>query len=222
MARLHFTTVRASYDQPHTLAVQLTFLRRSSIGPALFTVTESKLGQRTSTIHIALTQGGPPLAVGYLTQSNFDAEHGISLPITYEIFPHRPPINSKKHLRDGTDPEWVLHQSAFGKFRKASQHLLMYISRKTHATVGLVDLWMHMPGQRFSQESLGYVVDSFPQLVETHDASDELQKELQRLRIDSHSQSGSETASKDGNTAKFWYPTVYARPCEYSVLPGAC
>ena len=215
VAKSHFATVRASCDQPHTIAVQLTFLRRSSLGPATFTVTESKLGRRTSTLHIALTQGEDllPLVLGFFTQSNINNEIGVSLPVSYELFPPRPPLTSKEALCDGTDPEWVLHENHFSKFRKAGQHLLSFIPRNGQARPGLVDLWLTMRGQRFTQESLGYVVDSFPQLVETAETSGDLEKEMERLHIDG------DKFKESGYWAKFWYPTVLLNMEVKKVLP---
>ncbi len=66
VAKLHFSTVRSSYNLPHTIALQLNFLRRIHFGSATFTVSELKLGRRTSAIHIALSQDdlNPPSVVG--------------------------------------------------------------------------------------------------------------------------------------------------------------
>lgn len=235
VAKTHFTTVRPSYDQPHTIAAQLNFLRRSKLGPATFTVTEAKLGSRTSTLYITLTQGDSlPIVVGFFTQSNIEREEGISLPTPHELTPPRPRLRSTQGLRDGTDPEWTLFQNPFQSFRKASQHLAMYLPRQRRpatTTPGLIDLWLTMPGQRFTQESLGYVIDSFPQMVEMADPPppQDLQRGTDRRRRrqqiregDGSSRqsehSGSETTASGGGGgggsidralwAKFWYPTV--------------
>ena len=88
-------------------------------------------------------------------------------------------------------------------------------------------------GERFTQESLGYVVDSFPQLVETADTSGDLREEMVRLQMGGSSKevaklehagrSGSETAA--GNLARsqwaqFWYPTVLLNMEVKKALPS--
>ena len=146
-------------------------------------MTESKLGQRTSTVHIALSQGNVhlPVVVGYFTQSNINTEDGISTPLLNELHPPRPVLTSTKALRDGTESGWMRYESPYSGFRKAGQHIATFISRNTQP--GMIDQWLTMQnGERFTQESLGYVVDSFPQLVETAHISEELSKDMDRLR----------------------------------------
>ena len=69
-------------------------------------------------------------------------------------------------------------------------------------------------GERFTQESLGYVVDSFPQLVETAQTSGELSKEMERLQISGMQVTNLNDTTSPGDKparpqwANFWYPTV--------------
>lgn len=58
------------------ISLQLTFLRRTDVGPALLTVEDIKIGTRTSTIHVSLSQSrrksnSPPevKVAGYITVS---------------------------------------------------------------------------------------------------------------------------------------------------------
>ena len=215
VAKLHFDTVRAAYQQRHTIAVQLTFLRRTSLGPGTFTVTELKLGRRTSTIQISLSQEEQPfpLVVGYFTQSNIDAETGISIALPPTLSPVPPISNSTKALRDGTDPDWKLHETKFSKFRKAGQHILTYLPR--NGQPGVIDQWLKLAsGENFTQESLGYVVDSFPQILETTQNSSDLAKELngigrQDSQLTTHDGSRNPGNVREGTEwAKSWYPTV--------------
>ena len=215
VAKRHFDTVRADYQQPHTIAVQLNFLRRTSLGLATFTVSESKLGQRTSTIHIALNQGGEPipLVVGYFTQSNINTETGMSVTLPHTLHPAPPILTSVNALREGTEPQWKLHKNQFSKFRKAGQHLLTYLPRIGQA--GVIDQWLTLAnGDKFTQESLGFVVDSFPSMLETAHTSGEFSNELQRLAKGAPQVTKPEGSRNHGYVgersqwARFWYPTV--------------
>lgn len=219
VVKLHFGTTLASSDQPHTIALQLNFIRRNWSGPATFTVSELKLGRRTSTIHVALTQGNadqPPSVVGYFTQSNIDTESGVSLPSVYSLEPSPPSPPSTAALRRDTDRAWILHHKPFSNFRKAGQHVITYLPRNGQVGQALVDQWLTLAdGERFTQESLGYVVDTFPQIVETS-SSPENQQEMKRVRNESdyegltsglQSRAASNSLDKS-QWALFWYPTV--------------
>lgn len=187
VARLLFETTRKSYNQPHTVALQLNFVRRTSQGPATFTVFESKLGRRTSTIHVSLSQEGQPACVvGYLTQSNFHTENGLSLETAYSLSPSPIPLVSTAALRNGAEPNWSLHQKPFDNFRKAGRHVKTYLPSKGQVGKALIDQWLCLKdGQRFTQESLGYVADMFPQIVETAYEQEELKRDMNRLQSES-------------------------------------
>lgn len=218
-ASLHFSTTLSSQNQPHTITLYLTFLRRTSIGPATITVQHSKLGRRTSTVHVALFSGppdSPPCVVGYLTQSNLHTESGISLPIPNTVSPSPFPLLSTAALRANTDPNWVLlHPKPFASFRKSSQHAKIYLPRRSVAQA-LVDEWMcfEKEGERFTNESLGYVVDSFPQIVERY-SPEELERAMGHEAAPKSSPSSTTGPnSAPGNQldrskwARFWYPTI--------------
>lgn len=71
------------------ISVQLNFIRRTDIGPTLLTVKDIKLGARTSTIHVSLSQSPrkdpsiPPQdkVVGYMTVSPVPADQAGSAAI---------------------------------------------------------------------------------------------------------------------------------------------
>lgn len=216
VARLHFATTRKSYNQPHTLALQLNFVRRTSQGRATFTVSESKLGRRTSTVHISLSQGDrAPCVLGYLTQSNLDRETGISLETAYAIHPSPKPLVSTAALHEGSEPNWSLYHKPFNNFRKAGRHVKTYLPSKGQVGQALIDQWLCLEdGLRFTQEILGYVADMFPQIVEAAYSQEKVENEMRRLQSESGEESDaltSETASKrpdKSQWARFWYPTV--------------
>lgn len=164
VAKLHFSTVRSSYNLPHTIALQLNFLRRNHSGSATFTVFELKLGRRTSAIHIALSQddSNSPSVVGYFTQSNLNTESGISLSTGYSLSPPPVPLSSPRALRNSEDARWVLHKNPFSRFRKAAQHARMYLPRDGQPAQALIDQWLCLEnGEGLTAESLGFVAGAY-------------------------------------------------------------
>src|ERR1700761_834478 len=60
VARLHMTLTHATRASINPINLHLQFLRRTSVGPALFTVQDVKLGARISNLHITLSQKQDP------------------------------------------------------------------------------------------------------------------------------------------------------------------
>ncbi|KAL9614756.1 MAG: hypothetical protein Q9167_000747 [Letrouitia subvulpina] len=231
-AKTHFSTTHAPRNQPHTIALHLSFLRRTAIGAARLAIRDIKLGRRTSTVHITLTQGpgydndndsSPPRVVGYLTQSNLRDETGISLPTHYQL--HPPPLpapSSTAGLKEGKDPNWVRGARKHPGFRKVTGQVCWYVPRRGSGGGGgqpkaLVDEWMcfSRPGSRFTTTSLGYVIDSFPQVVEGY--PDEEVVRAQRIAEGSvaleevDGEGGGEGEGEGGKNSSpgvKWYPTL--------------
>ena len=219
--KLHFETTLSSYNQPHTINLHLEFLRRTSVGPATMTVQNVKLGRRTSTVHVILTQSPSQsdngsttpttCVVGYLTQSNLFAETGVSLSTRWTLYPPPPPLSSAAKLRQGDDPNWALQKKKpFPKFRKAAQHVDTFLPRGKQAGEAGVDQWLcfSKPGERFTQESLGYVADTFPQIVEHCFTAAEVRANLSNNAEDTESSSQETLAQQTKQVATFWYPTL--------------
>ncbi|KAL8806551.1 MAG: hypothetical protein Q9200_004998 [Gallowayella weberi] len=202
---LHFSTTLADLHQPHTITLHLTFLRRTIVGPARLTIRDVKLGRRTSTIHLSLTQpdNAEPSVVGYLTQSNLHAEQGISLPTKWTLYPPPIPLSSStRALKDGTDPNWT-HRPIpphLSDFRKAARKTKFHLPRQGQLEPALADEWICLAdGGKFTQTSLGFVADQFPQIVEIYPGT--------------AAPTGSEFEEKvftrrRGVKEMMWYPTV--------------
>jgi hypothetical protein len=156
-----------------------------------------KTGQRTSTIHVTLRQGDREEVVGYLTNSNIETEKGLSLPVDYQLHPPPVPADIGK-LRDNTDPGWALQeQMGLASFRKASAKLKFYYPRHGQLHPSLADEWIRFEsGEKFTNESLGFVADMWPQVIEGYRDG-----ELQMDRKDTP-----EDLSKP--TIPYWYPTL--------------
>ncbi|KAL8674678.1 MAG: hypothetical protein Q9168_000910 [Polycauliona sp. 1 TL-2023] len=192
---LHFSTTHAARSQPHTITLHLSFLRRTSVGPATFTIRDVKLGRRTSTVQMALTQDNEiePRVVGYLTQSNLHTEQGISLDTAWSLHPPPLPLVSTNALKEDNDPNWQrAHRPS--SFRKAAARTTWYLPRHGQLGPAMADEWICLAdGGRFTQTSLGFVVDQFPQIVEAYPSEQLAGKGGDR-----------EEAIRTGK----WYPTV--------------
>jgi len=211
VAQLHFKSTLASQNQPHTIALHLDFLRRTHVGPALFTVQDVKIGRQTSVIHVSLSQsldsnGEPPSeeanvreeVVGYITNSNISTETGMTLTTGFELDPPPPTVNLA-HLGQGKDELWARQDNMpFATFRKATKKIQYHFPVGGQVDQGISDEWLRFStGEKFTNASLGFVCDIFPTPVET------LLGEENPYDINT---SKRQAASND--TAKFWYPTM--------------
>ncbi|KAI4258339.1 MAG: hypothetical protein LQ352_001277 [Teloschistes flavicans] len=202
---LHFSTTHASLNQPHTITLHLTFLRRNAVGRARFSFRDMKLGRRTSTVHVALTQGddknAEPCVVGYLTQSNLQTETGVSLSTNWQLHPPPVSLTSTTALRGGKGREenWVHSVGEHASFRKASQKTKWWVPRQGQRGPGMADEWLcWADGGKFTQSALGVVVDQFPQLVEIYPGTQPLDASGEDADI------GKKKRDRKPN----WYPTV--------------
>ncbi|KAG4439514.1 hypothetical protein IFR05_004999 [Cadophora sp. M221] len=195
VATTHFNTTLSAQKQPHTIGLHLDFLRRTQGGPALFTVQDTKLGRQTSVVHITLTQDGRQEVVGSLTQSNISTESGISFNTGFSLSPAPLPVDFSK-LKEDTDEKWVkAGPMPFSEFRKAAKKTEFYLPRSAQKTSSWSDQWIRLAnGEKWTNESIGYVVDMFRMPVESH-----LQLEAAEKKA---------AGKGDGKTRRFWYPTV--------------
>ena len=201
----HFRTTLKKLNQPHTITLHLDFLRRTEVGPARFVVKDIKTGRQTSIVHVTLSQGDREEVVGYITNSNIDKETGASYPTGWEIHPRPPPADVTK-LDTDSDELWGERFSLpFAGFRKASERVRWWFPRKGQHCPAIVDQWLALadPQDRWTNESLGFVADMFPQILESY-----LMGGLDVYGIDfERSQSKEEQERKMDGKAKMWYPT---------------
>ncbi|KAI9658816.1 MAG: hypothetical protein M1831_003842 [Alyxoria varia] len=187
----HFTLTLASQNQPHCLTLHLEFLRRTSVGHASLTVRDVKLGTRTSTVHVTLSQrehGKEREEVaGYVTHTNLldpAVSSGLSIPTHWSLDPAPLPAEVSKFATN-TDPNYVCMESlSYAEFRKASQRVRFCMPRfgrqisedrssQSSTGVAFSDQWLSFNKQApdgnseyFTTDSLGFLVDMFPQLIE--------------------------------------------------------
>lgn len=85
----------------------------------------------------------------------------------------------------------------FASFRKASNRVRFFFPRAGQKLRSLSDHWLlFRNGERFTQDSLGYVADMFPQVVESFSHSS-----------DPYHVTDAFTGERKP-LARFWYPTV--------------
>lgn len=218
--------------------MQLTFLRRTAAGPALLRVEDTKLGARTSTIHVTLSQSASGKdnyrtsvkVAGYITLSAPSAEVGPTIPMDWSLHPSptdaargsRPDgsVDLAKLGETGRDGHWVRTVPAFPEFRRAAANVEVF---------GPVDSGGGGSGRRRG------IVDQWARLrpvVGDGDGKKEVEKgrwtnEAVAFLIDmfpmvldgfdrmaTSTESEAETETDQGRTsgvkvkAKYWYPTV--------------
>jgi hypothetical protein len=211
VATAHFKTTLSSQRQPHTITLHLDFLRRTQTGPAIFKVQDTKLGRQTSVIHVSLSQPKssntkPPFAaddlreevVGYITNSNISVEKGVTFDTDYKLSPPALPVDLSL-LRQDKDENWARQGAMpFASFRKASQKVQFHFPRRGQVMRSIGDEWLCFSnGERFTNESLGYLADTFPMPVE------QFREDMNPYDI--APSGGKATVVKP---TRYWYPTL--------------
>ena len=211
VASAHFRGTLSSQNQPHTITLHLDFLRRTQTGPAIFTVQDTKLGRQTSVIHVTLSQpksndAKPPFhaaglreeVIGYITNSNIAAETGVTFDTNYDLSPPAPPVNLPL-LRQDNDKNWARQIAMpFASFRKASQKVQFHFPRQGQLLRSIGDEWLCFSnGEKFTNESLGYLADTFPMPVE------QFLEDKNPYDV-----TYSDNPSARRRPARYWYPTL--------------
>lgn len=91
----------------------------------------------------------------------------------------------------------------FASFRKASQRVRFFFPRQGQQMRSLSDEWLcFRNGERFTNASLGYVADMWPQVVEAYKSDGDPYGVQLGKGVE-----GTDPAESKG-WAKFWYPTL--------------
>lgn len=136
----------------------------------------------------------------------------------YELFPKPAPgskpdqtVDLAKLARDGHDGDWERFHISFSAMRKASHHVEFYTPRHTKAAPGsdaaqrkgpsgFVEQWVRFKPygkiSRWTDSTLGYLVDMFPMMLERFDTKP----------WDDASAAAAEKSKNELST--YWYPTV--------------
>lgn len=187
--------------------MQLVFLRKTDVGPATLKVEDVKLGRRTSTLHITLTQKNSARAVAYITVSDVAADVGIDVPSSWKLYPPaaNPSYPEVERLGNGAsanDNPWKKHILQHPEFRRAGGQTECFYPRGDHKP-GIKDQWSRLRPSgpkggngRWTDESLAYLIDIFPATLETMEVTGN-----QQLRKEKRDQANSAPVP-------FWFPTV--------------
>ena len=207
VVRRHFDTTLRKQNQPHTITLHLDFLRRTQVGPGKFTVKDVKLGRQTSIVHVALIQDGRDEVVGYFTNSNMATETGVTFSSHWDLHPKPLPITDFAALEANQDPNWGERKEwPTADFRKATRHLRSWFPRRGQPSPTCLNMWYCFkdPASRFTNESLGFVCDAFPQVMEYFllGGVDSYSLEFEQRY------SQAEQKRIIGQHARMWYPTL--------------
>ncbi|OAP62337.1 hypothetical protein AYL99_04540 [Fonsecaea erecta] len=231
VARVHMSLTHKTRSEPHPINLHLQFLRRTSVGPAIFTVKDVKLGARVSNLHIVLAQKQEhndqwqDEAQGYITMSNIATEEGLSLDTQYQRWPPALPANLALLGERGQDENYTRRsRDPFPSFRRAAQNIQIFLvhpdRRPPPGEFGrpraIVDQWVRFAPKtpslnpdenitgRWTNDALGFVVDMFPQIVESY-----VNPFVEEAAIGQHSEAELKNFLKSNEPrAKYWYPTL--------------
>ncbi|OHF00694.1 hypothetical protein CORC01_04011 [Colletotrichum orchidophilum] len=170
----------AERGQPDSISAHFEYVNRTEIGPAILIVDEVKIGRNLSTVHVSLYQHDlQPSApwfspqsrkevVAYLINTRLTLEKGLTLESGWAMTPPVKPADFALLGLD-KDPHWVQKlklNARAASYARAHSNLEYYVPREDTRR-GVVDLWLRLKsGQRFTNVSLGYVVDAYPTVIE--------------------------------------------------------
>ncbi|KAL2413070.1 Thioesterase-like protein TwmA [Exophiala dermatitidis] len=245
VARTHMSLTHRTRSEPHPINLHLEFLRRTSVGTARFTVRDVKLGARISNLHITLSQlqhpdepSGPhnqwqDEVEGYITMSNLGTESGLSLDTEYKPYPPVLPVDLDSLRSHGQDPNYTLRaKDPFSQFRRAAQNIQMFLVKPDRKPAdrpkSINDQWVRfapggasesssgkLPSGRWTNDALGFVVDIFPQIVESY-----VNPYAEEAALGQHSESELKQYLKSTEKrAKYWYPTLVLNLDVKKLLP---
>ncbi|KAJ5083200.1 thioesterase family protein [Penicillium angulare] len=224
--------------QPDTLTAHFEFPNRASTGSAIVTIEDVKLGQQTSTLHLTLWQGGllsqapwvdhsvsRRVVLAYTTHTNLRTFSGISMPTGYEVTPaaELPSVSDFDALKtNGADEVWEESKlpKIYATMMPSLANWQFYIPRKEPLSPGVLDMWIRLAcGEPITQNTLAYVVDSFPYNVHTFLAAPALRELLNAPPERSGDSDVKETREKDQQRAEMWFPTVVMNMEVKTALP---
>ena len=195
---------------PLPVSIQLSFLRRTTLGAAELTVQDVKRGGRTSTVHVTLEQTSDKKngqedgkeakevkAMGYITVSPPSAEVGLTAPTDWTLHPPRTPVNLAALAVHGHDGPWRRFQDRYSAFRVAGQNIEVFAPEQEEQEQGRLirhkEQWVRFrPGgqpARWTNEALLFLVDMFPTALDG----------LARVAT---------ATTAAAAAAPFWFPTV--------------
>jgi len=159
---LHYRTTLQKYDQPDTAAMHLELLRPAPLGEAKVMVKDSRLGKGSSTVQVALVQGGKERVVGYATNTNRLKTKGLTLPTGYSLSPAPAPISFPLLLAN-KDPNYIRYQIPWRpKIKNAAlTNVAFAYPRTAPADKAVREQWISpaLPSEVWTTPMLGLLID---------------------------------------------------------------
>lgn len=177
-AKTHFSTTLSAQNQPDILSMHIDFLRTCTHHPFTITITinDLKVGWRTSTIQLHLTQlssksmptPGEPKIAATATSINFDASPGPPVPIDWKIQPQpKPAPDWAKLSKNQPDDNWL---PAFidGELMPYTRRMMQLSPRGGRSPVaGLCDVWNSFGSERIDSTHLAVLTDLIPSMSDS-------------------------------------------------------
>lgn len=195
--------------QTDTVSAHWQFINKTSVGPAILLVEDTKMGKGLSVLHITLYQNhllsqhpwvtdkSVKAATAYITNGNLDREQGVTLPSGWTSGPVPPPPVDLTKLPRGDDPNWTEWIPYIKPLVQSLQNVDLFLPRKGHPLAATHDVWARLAnGERWVQDDLGFVLDIGPPLL------------VESFRPSQ----GSDSAYEGGysHDTHMWYPTIVA------------
>ncbi|KAI0186920.1 thioesterase family protein [Astrocystis sublimbata] len=175
--------LKSFYSQPDTVTAHFEFPSRTSPGPAIIVIEDTKIsGSLLSTLHLTLWQHGlqsqkpwispnrsKRIVLAYATHGDARRQEGISIRTAYEAAHSAAPSHElpafEKLRAAGEDDEWKesLPPEHLVSSLPSLSNWRFFLPRSKPAVPGFLDMWVSTnSGERITQAILPYVVDSFP------------------------------------------------------------
>ncbi|KAI6084449.1 thioesterase-like superfamily-domain-containing protein [Hypoxylon rubiginosum] len=227
----------SSRDQPDMLSTHFEYPGQAGPGPAIVVIEDVKLSRRLSTVHLTLWQGGllsqapwidhsvsRRVVLAYATYTNLRTLAGLSMPTRYEAaptsaLPALPDFGALKAKQ--ADDKWELSRLPKGSESwRSLRNWSFYLPRGEPPVPGVVDEWVRMTsGERITQNTLGYVVDSFPWNLHTFFGAPEARPASTAGSQGQKERTRPNEAQGEDQRVGLWFPTVVMNIETKALLP---
>ncbi|KAI1880300.1 hypothetical protein JX265_001921 [Neoarthrinium moseri] len=129
-----------------------------------------KIGARTSTLQLQLSQDKQVKVIAIVTATNFDAPLGPTVPTAWSLLPAPKPVpDFSRIVNRQSDPYWLpTHLS--GEILDVTKRLLFLHPRGSHRVDGICDAWsgcIGCPDEHMDATYLALMTDIIPSMSDT-------------------------------------------------------
>ncbi|KAI1102036.1 thioesterase family protein [Jackrogersella minutella] len=158
----------AARDQPDILSMHVEFLRPCERCQSTVVVNTLKIGAKTSTIQLQLSQNGKLKVIALATTTNFDKPIGPTVSTTWALLPPVPPVpDFDRILAQQPDSHW-LPACLSGEIIPVTSQLLILNPRRGFPVDGICDGWYGCKGdERMDATYLAMMTDVIPSMSDT-------------------------------------------------------